>query len=166
MRKRTEWGETVNPNTNKRKNTSVTLSKEKHIGTTATRLDQKGVYKRDQGRIGKEYLGGVCHLYQGGEEKVHQGGEDDVYQGGCHQLYQAGENQVSQGKMDQVYQGKVDQVYQGDGQQAFTAPATSPLERRHTARSHLGRLSGKYEVGFGGKAACTTVSKLGSQAVL
>ena len=131
----------------------MSLSKERHIGTMARKLDQKGVYQRVQGRIGKEYLGGVCHVYQGGEEKVHQGGEDDVYQ-----VYQTGENQV--------YKDKVDQVYQGDDQQAFTAPATSPLERRHTARSHLNRLSRKYEVGFGEKAVCTTVSKFGSQALL
>ena len=70
--------------------------------------------------------------YQGGEEKVNPCGAQQVFQGGDHQVFKGGDHQVLQGGSHQV----------------FKAPATSPLERRHTARSHLGRrLLGKHEVG-------------------
>ena len=51
-----------------------------------------------------------------------------------------------EGKLHHSEVDKVHQVHRGH--QVYTAPATSPLERRYTARSHLGRVLGKYEVGF------------------
>ena len=54
------------------------------------------------------------------------------------QQHSCGEGKVHQGGGHQVHRGH----------QVYTAPATSPLERRYTAHSHLGRVLGKYEVGF------------------
>ena len=69
LRKRTRWGQNMNPN--KQKSNSVRLStEEEQQRTSATKLDQEGVYQGYQGGLGKEYLGGVCQEYQGGEEKV------------------------------------------------------------------------------------------------
>ena len=72
------------------------------------------------------------------------------------------EHGTSTANMDKVgayqgYQGGDHKEYQDGSHQVYTAPATSPLERRHTVRSHGGRVLGKYEVGFGENALWSTI---------
>ena len=72
------------------------------------------------------------------KQQQHPCGEGKLHQGGGHQVHHS--------EVDKVHQGGGHQVHRGH--QVYTAPATSPLERRYTAHSHLGRVLGKYEVGF------------------
>ena len=80
----------------------------------------------------------VCVSLPKEKQQQHPCGEGKLHQGGGHQVHH--------NKVDKVHQGGGHQVHRGH--QVYTAPATSPLERRYTAHSHLGRVLGKYEVGF------------------